>query len=290
MKLTWKRAIIGIVGVVLLVLLTPIVLNAPTLYRLFVGLHVYETTPPVLPDTIAHPAVLVFSKTNGFRHEEAIPAANAMLEDVARARNWGLYATENGAVFNAEQLARFDVVVFNNVSGDVFTPEQRQALRTYIEGGGGFVAFHGSGGDPKYDWAWYPESLIGAQFIGHPMNPQFQQATLRIEDNSHPATRHLAPEWVRTDEWYSFRASPRRDGYHVLATLDENTYSPVGMGGQRLAMGADHPVIWQHCVGRGRAFYSALGHQASAYAEPAYRQVLEGAVAWAARIGGEGCE
>jgi uncharacterized protein len=285
MKLTWKHAVFGALGLGLIALLAPVAMHAPTIYRIVVGLRVYETEPPVLPDAIARPAILVFSKTNGFRHEEAIPAANAMFEEIARARDWGFYATENGAVFNAEQLARFDAVVFNSVSGDVFRPEQRQALQDYVEAGGGFVAIHGSGGDPRYDWAWYVNDLIGAQFIGHPMNPQFQQGTLKVEDKSHPASRDLPADWVRTEEWYSFARSARREGYHVLATLNESSYRP-----DKLAMGADHPMIWWHCQGRGRALYSALGHRGEAYGEPAHRNMLEGALAWALRLDGEGCE
>jgi type 1 glutamine amidotransferase len=54
-------------------------------------------------------------------------------------------------------------------------------------------------------------------------------------------------------------------------------------------MGADHPIVWKHCVGRGRAFYSALGHTPSAYQEPLHLRMLEGAIAWAAGQAGEGC-
>jgi len=201
-----------------------------------------------------------------------------------------MYQTENGAVFNPEQLSRFDAVVFNNVSGNVFTPEQRAALESWVESGGGFVGIHGSGGDPSYKWQWYVDELIGAQFIGHPMGPQFQQATIHVEDKTHPATRSLPDSWERTDEWYSFAASARKDGVQVLATLDESTYSPVGMGGQDLIMGADHPVIWAHCQGRGRALYSALGHRAEAYSEPLHQGLLAGAIAWAARLEGTGCD
>ena len=107
------------------------------------------------------------------------------------------YVTENGAAFSPEILARFDAVVFNNVSGDVFTPDQRAALRSFIENGGGFVSFHGSGGDMSYDWQWYVNDLIGAQFTGHPMDPQFQQATLHVEDASHPASA-MAPNTQAT--------------------------------------------------------------------------------------------
>lgn len=252
----------------------------------------FDHTPPELPRRFNRTAILVLSKTNGFRHLEAIPAANAMFEEIARARGWSVYFTENAAVANPRQLARFDAIVFNNVSGDAFTEDQRAALRAYIEGGGGFVGVHGSGGDPSYAWDWYVQNLIGAQFIGHPMPPgapQFQEATVRVENHDHPATRHLPEAWVRTDEWYSFAASPRREGYQVLATLDESTYTPGQLGPRVLAMGADHPIMWSHCEQRGRAFYSALGHRAEVYADLNYRQVLEGAIAWAARLEGEGC-
>ncbi len=126
-------------------------------------------------------------------------------------------------------IERFEATVWNNVSGDVLTDDQRRALRGWIEAGGGFVGIHGSGGDPRYAWSWYVDRLIGTQFSGHPINPQFQQATLVIEDREHPATRHLDPTWVRTHERYSFAGSPRSPGIRVLATLDEGT--PCGEAG-----------------------------------------------------------
>lgn len=245
------------------------------------GVHVYETTPPALPAQMARPAILVFSKTNGFRHEDAIPAANALFAQMARENRWGYFQTENGAAFDPAILARFDAVVFNNVSGDVFTPSQRAALKAFIERGGGFVGVHGAGGDTSYDWRWYVDRLIGAQFKGHPMNPQFQRATVRVEDKAHPATQGLPADWQRIDEWYAFEKSPRGPGTGILLTLDEKTYPNHKMFGRDLAMGADHPIAWWHCTGKGRTLYSAMGHQASAYVEPAYRTMLTNAVDWA---------
>jgi uncharacterized protein len=265
--------------------------NWDIIHRVFLGgLKVYETKPPVVPDNLPRPTILVFSKTNGFRHEEAIPAANALFADFAKKNGYGYFQTENGATFSPELLARFDAVVFNNVSGDVFTPDQRAALKGYIEKGGGFVGIHAAGGDMSYEWDWYVKDLIGAQFIGHPMRPQFQKATMQIEDRVHPATKTLPENWSRVDEWYSFEKSPRRGGVTVLATLDENSYSPKGLFGKELRMGKDHPIAWSRCVGRGRVLYSALGHQAAAYAEPQYRAMLEGSVNWALRKEGEGCD
>ena len=209
---------------------------------------------------------------------------------MAKARGWGYFQTENGATFRPDILARFDAVVFNNVSGDVFDAGQRAALRAFVERGGGFVAIHGSGGDGEYDWKWYGETLIGAKFIGHPMFPQFQQAVVRVDNGSHPATRSLPETWIQSDEWYSFARSPRLDGANVLLTVDERTYPNRKTFGIDLSMGADHPVAWWHCMGRGRALYSALGHAAEAYDEPGYRAMLEGAVSWALRLDGAGCD
>jgi len=244
-----------------------------------------------IPDDLPPVSILVFSKTAGYRHEEAIPAANAMFRRIARERGWGLVATEDAALFQPDTLSRFAAVVFNNVSGDVFTPAQRQALEAYVEAGGGFVGFHGSGGDPHYDWQWYVRDLIGAQFIGHPMDPQFQMASLDVEDHGHPATATLPDRWSTEDEWYAFEASPRpQPGLHVLMTLDETSYANKRVDGRDLAMGEDHPVAWWHCVGEGRVFYSALGHQAKTYSEPNYIMLLAGATAWATRQSGSGCD
>ena len=250
------------------------------------GGDVYETVPPRLPK-LKPVAILIFTKTNGFRHGDAIAAADDTLVNIARKRGWSSHVTDNAAVFNPAQLAQFKVIVANNTSGNNFLPDQQEALKEYLANGGGFVGIHAAGGDPSYRWRWYVETLIGAQFKGHPLAPQFQQATIRVDDRTHPATRHLGPTWVRTDEWYSFTRSPR-DHVHVLATLDERSYSPKFLW-HSIAMGADHPIVWTHCVGRGRVFYSALGHQASAYLEPAYVTMLDGAIAWAARLEGPTC-
>ena len=138
MKLTLKRLLLWGVLLLLAFFAISVIRNYDTIKRVFLGgVKVYETTPPGFPGSIERPAILVFSKTSGFRHEEAIPAANAMFAGLAKAQGWGHFQTEDGATFSPGILARFDAVVFNNVSGDVFTPEQRQALKTFLEKGGG---------------------------------------------------------------------------------------------------------------------------------------------------------
>ena len=244
---------------------------------------VVDREPPVLPGQLGEQAlsVLLFSKTSGYRHEAAIHAAEHSLRSLAEQHGWDLFATENAAIFNDEQLARFDVVFANNTTGDNWTALQKQAFQRFVEGGGGVVAVHGALGTRYRDGDWYTDSLLLGRFVGHPLSPQLQEAAVQVLDREHPATRHLPSLWMRTDEWYSFEISARGLGAHVLATLDESSYQPEAFF-QDLRMG-DHPIIWAHCPGRGRVFYSALGHSANAYADEAHQQMLRGAIAWAAR-------
>lgn len=246
----------------------------------------YDETPPVLPKTLKQPAMLIFGKITGFRDGPSVDAATAALKAMAARKGWTMVFSENGAVFNARDLKRFKAVVWNNVSGDALTVKQRAALKAYVEKGGGFAAFHGSGGDPFYDWDWYADTLIGARFIGHPGNPQFQAAKVVIDDPKSAIVKGMN-DWTMTEEWYSFKASPRLTGAHVLATLDESTYAPLE-GSRDLRMG-DHPIAWTRCIGNGRSFYSAIGHRPESYSEPNSLLLLERGIAWAAGLGETRC-
>lgn len=256
----------------------------PQAYSALHPSHEHDKVAPTVPAVFPHPAVLVFSKTNGFRHDEAIVAGNAMFRELGAKQGWSVFETENGAVFTPELLSRFQAVVWANVSGDALSNDQRGALRAWIEAGGGFVAIHGSGGDFVYDWKWYGDELLGAQFIGHTLWPHITQASVRIEAADHPVMAGLPAVWNREDEWYSFDRSVRgRPGFRVLATLDEASYKRGGPGSAKLAMGKDHPIVWSRCLAKGRVLYSALGHTGASYSEPNFRKLVTNAVTWAMR-------
>ncbi|MCW3849421.1 ThuA domain-containing protein [Sphingomonas sp. LB-2] len=238
---------------------------------------VMDQVRPQLPRFHRPHRVLIFSKTNGFRDDPQNKAATRALIRLATTRGWDFYASENAALFNREQLQEFDVIVLNSISGNVWTDPQRAAFKAWLERGGGLVALHGSGGDHHYDWQWYVDTVIGAQFIGHTYQPkQFQMGTILIADPRHPALHGIPLKWTREEEWYAFDRVPSGNRTHILATLDEASYEPAPE--QRMGT---HPIIWTRCVGRGRVFFSALGHKAETYGEPLHLRLIDNALGWA---------
>jgi len=248
----------------------------------------YDDERPKVSLPSGRPRILLFEKINGFRDAPSVDAAHTALLSMAKARSWAILATDKGGAMNPATLSKFDLVIWNNISGDVLTLKQRAAFKKYIENGGGFIGLHGSAGDPITFWDWYVDTLIGARFAGHPIAKHFQNARVVIEDASSPLTRGLPPEWMMKDEWYSFTNNPRDSGSTILATLDEKTYDPAGMRGQNLRMG-DHPIVWTRCVGRGRVFYSAIGHLPETYFDTRYETLLRNAVDWTLNARQQGC-
>ncbi len=222
------------------------------------------------PET-ALPRVLVFTRTQGFRHQ-SIPEGIVAVRELGDGR-WATDATEDPSAFTPGNLARYRTVVFLSTTGDVLDDTQERAFEAFIRGGGGFAGIHAAT-DTEYGWPWFG-TLVGARFASH---PPVQPAVVRIEDRAHPSTVMLPPEWRRTDEWYAFRDNPRGN-VRVLATLDERTYEPG-----TATMGVDHPIAWCHDVDGGRSWYTAGGHTKESFAEPAFRAHVAAGIAWAGRL------
>jgi cytochrome c len=217
-------------------------------------------------------SVLVFSKTAGFRHG-SIPTGIATIQQLGAENGFTVDATEDGAAFTDANLAQYKAVVWLSTTGDVLDDTQQAAFERYIKAGGGYVGIHAAS-DTEYNWPWYG-NLVGAYFSAHPSN---QQATVKVEDPAHPSTATLPAKWSRFDEWYNFQTNPRGK-VHVLASLDERSYSP-GTG----AMGADHPTAWCQDYDGGRSWYTGGGHTDESYAEPAFRTHLLGGIETAAGV------
>ena len=217
--------------------------------------------------------VLVFTKTDGYRHESIGPGVRA-IEELGRRHRFVVDATEDASAFRRGNLERYAAVVFLNTTGDVLDAEQEAALRSYIRSGGGFVGIHAAS-DTEHDWAWYG-GLVGARFAGH---PPVQEAVVEVIDRGHPSTRHLSLRWPRRDEWYDF-SSVVPEGLSILATLDESSYE----GG---AMGPVHPIVWCRTYEGGRSWYTGGGHTPESFTEPLFVEHLRGGIRWAANVSAE---
>jgi cytochrome c len=211
--------------------------------------------------------ILVFSRTRGFRHD-SIPDGKRAIWKIAEQRNWAVTYTEDPTWFERDKLKGFDTIVFLCTTGDILDEKQQPVFEKYIQSGGGYVGVHAAA-DTEYDWPWYGK-LVGGYFKSH---PAVQEASVKIEDAKHPATKHLPSPWRRTDEWYDYTENPRGK-VHVLASLNTKSY-------EGHTMGDDHPIMWCHEYDGGRAFYTGFGHTKESYEDPKFLQMLGEAIEWA---------
>ncbi len=106
---------------------------------------------------------------------------------------------------------------------------------------------------------------------------------MKLESNDELLSQELTKSWTREEEWYMFYDNPRNNGCEILYTVDENGINPSGnikflASDKDWGMGADHPIVWYHDVGKGRAFYSAIGHKGSSFQEQNHLKMLENAI------------
>ncbi len=217
--------------------------------------------------------ILVFSKTEGFRHD-SIADGHAAIKLLGSEHNINVDSTENALDFTDENLAKYDAVVFLSTTGDVLDASQQIALQRFIQSGGGFVGIHAAS-DTEYGWPWYGQ-LVGAYFDNH---PAIQEARLMVSEVGDPSTSHLDSEWMHTDEWYNHRNM--RNDLTVLVSIDETTYDV----GKDLSEGDTHPVSWKQEFDGGRMFYTNLGHRSETWQNEAFLTHLLKGIEWAMEEG-----
>lgn len=202
------------------------------------------------------PKILVFSKTKGFRHQ-SINVGKPAIQKLGTENNFDVDTTENAAAFTEDNLKKYAAVVFLSTTGDVLDLQQQNALKRFIQAGGGFVGVHAAA-DTEYDWWWY-NKLVGAWFKSH---PKTQKAKIIKVENSDPRFQITVPEnWERTDELYNYKKIA--DDLNVLYKLDESSYE----GGEN---NGDHPWAWWHDFDGGRSFYTGMGHTDESWTEPEF--------------------
>jgi type 1 glutamine amidotransferase len=225
--------------------------------------------------------LLVITHSAGYEHDVVRRAAGrpAPVEEVlARlARESGafvptfLQTPAELAGLTPAAVRAHDGFLFYTTGRLPLAPDVRRALFARVRAGGGFVGVH-SATDTWYEVPEYGE-LLGGIFDGHPWH---QRVRLVVEDPDQAATAHLGAEWWTTDEIYQFRGWSRRD-VHVLLRLD-----PGSVDAARGARAdGDYALAWTRAAGRGRVFYTALGHRADVWTDARFRQHVLGGIRWA---------
>lgn len=232
----------------------------------------------VLGAGLAEPAfaapkkVLVVTTTTGFRHS-SIPTAEQVLGELAAKS--GAFTVEYARVTPEEPqfkggdgkpdkakveaaikavlaekmspaaLKTYSAIIFANTTGDLPLPDP-QAFMDWIKSGKGFVGMHAAS-DTFHGFAPYIE-MIGGEFKTH--GPQVS-VDMQNQEAQCPACQHLGANWEVYDEIYQFQSYDRAK-VHGLLSLDRHPNNKTP---------GHYPVSWCKLYGKGRVFYTSLGHR-----------------------------
>ncbi|WVR00165.1 hypothetical protein IAU59_007307 [Kwoniella sp. CBS 9459] len=261
----------------------------------------YENLTINYPNSPNIPKILVYTYTDGYRHDSIPTAIEALAKGKKR---WGVEFEfeEDKGRFTDEGLQWYDAIMFISVTGEALDEEGQKAFQRYLQNGGNFIGVHAATvALPQSDM--YKQS-IGALFEWHPV---LQDATFKKEGVSHPATAHIPDGWRFGEEVYYFTSDPRDNGAVVLLSVDENSYNNEGY---KSSNGDPHPIAWyidppktsqplaEGISKGGRVFYTALGHSNETWQDDVFMEhlvsglvrTLDGATTKAYKQGQVGCE
>jgi type 1 glutamine amidotransferase len=209
--------------------------------------HDIRTLPPILENVLA--------KVGGFQVTRLEPPADKPPNDPAHL-----------AKLRDVKRADYDVLLFYTSKYN-FDELQERAVQKFVEDGGGVVGIHGASFSFENSQAW--TRLLGARFTGH--IPGTHKLNIVIADPKHPITAGVGPFAVIDEEYKHRFADVER---HVLARFRERPPASD--------QSANMDILWTREVGKGRVFYSALGHGKEAWENPAWQKLIVQGILWAA--------
>lgn len=228
--------------------------------------------------------ILVIGQTKGFEHDSVSDAMGSVWKMGYDSGLWTTYMRTDTELLtkgkvgpNGKNLTYFDLIVFASTTGELdLTDEQKKDMLSFIhDDGKGFVGIHAAL-DTNYKWPEYGE-MIGGWFDQHPWGTF--DAPIVTEDSTFPATAHFPKSMVKRDEIYQAKAWSR-DKVNVLLRLDE---SKLKYDNNPRIHREDHDfaVAWSKMYGKGRVFYSTLGHTPESWKDPDILKMYFEAIKWA---------
>lgn len=228
--------------------------------------------------------ILVFYRCEGFIHT-SIPFGNFAMEAIAEAtKGFTVDLADEYEVFTKENLAKYDAILFNNTTNLVPTAEQQEAILDFIHSGKGIIGLHAASDNFKQ---WEEGlAMMGGVFDGHPWGSGGTWA-FQVEDPDHPLNAAFQKEgfWFKDEiYWYKEESFEGRDKLRVLLSLDfskRENLAPLEGDRWKEKVSAreplDVPVSWCREIGKGRLFYTNLGHNNMTFADTMVLQhILDG--------------
>jgi len=212
-------------------------------------------------------------------HLPFVEAAKTWLNQLAAENHFAVDYIQDTEKINDEFLSHYQLFIQLNYPPYRWTPTAQAAFIKYIEEGrGGWIGFHHAGLLGEFDgyqmWPWFSQFLGGIRYTNY--IPTFVDGTITVEDKSHPAMKGVSsPFKVLHEEFYTWDKSPRPN-VHVLASVDENSYTPD----TKIKMG-DHPAIWTNEHYKARNIYIFMGHHADLFENAAFTSIFKNAIFWA---------
>lgn len=228
--------------------------------------------------------ILVIGQTKGFEHDSVSDGMAAIYNMGHESGLWeAMLRTDTELITkkdlggrNTKNLDYFDALVFVSTTGELDLDDgQKKDMMSFIKDDGkGFVGVHAAL-DTNYKWPEYGE-MIGGWFDQHPW--MTFNAPIINEAPDFPAVRHLPPAFMKYDEIYQPKEWSR-EKVNVLLSLDP---SKLNYENNPRIHRTDHDfaVAWAKMHGKGRVFYSTLGHTQESWSDPDIRKMYFEAMKW----------
>lgn len=224
--------------------------------------------------------VIALAERGGL-HQPFVDAAKLWLNQLAKDSGFAVDYIENTAKINEAFLSQYKVFIQLNYPPYAWTDTAAAAFKKFIDEGKGmgWIGFHHATLLGEFDgypmWNWFSDFMGGIRFKNYIAS--FSTGTVKVEDTGHPCMKGVSPDFVvENEEWYTYNKSPRPN-VHVLASVDESTYTP----NTEFKMG-DHPVVWTNERVKARNIYIFMGHHAELFNNENFKKLFRNAIFWAA--------
>lgn len=226
--------------------------------------------------------LLVLGEEKGYRHE-SVSHAMATIERLGQQTGWwdAIIRTDTEVLtkkkleYNAKNLNDFDAVLFFTAGELAMDSQQKADLLSFVhDDGKGFVGVHAA----TITFTEWPEygKMIGGYFDEHPWGTF--DAPIVVEDSNFPGMQAWPQSFVLRDEIYQIR-NFSRDGLRVLMRLDAGKLDLSNPKVHRTDR--DFAVTWAKMYGKGRVYYTSLGHVKENWDNPQFQKMLTEAIKWA---------